>query len=86
MLDYTFGLSPFDFNELFMKSKIESYEGLTKIYQTNQVINQIGLILQGKIVEENVELRSKKIVRYDNAILQLYKRDFNEDPLKVEKN
>jgi hypothetical protein len=69
-----------------MKSKIESYEGLTKIYQTNQVINQIGLILQGKIVEENVELRSKKIVRYDNAILKLYKRDFNEDPLKVEKN
>jgi hypothetical protein len=44
------------------------------------------LILEGKIVEENVEQRSKKIVRYDNAMLKIYKKDFNEDPFKVEKN
>lgn len=69
-----------------MKGKIESYEGLTKIYQTNQTINQVGLILDGKIVEENIEQRGKKIVRYDNAMLKIYKKDFNEDPFKVEKN
>jgi hypothetical protein len=69
-----------------MKAKITSYESLTKIYETNQVISSIGLILQGKIVEENILLRSRKITTYYNEIMKLYRMDFKEDPNKVEKN
>jgi len=49
-------------------------------------VTRIGLVLNGKVVEENVKERSKKVVTYDNAILTFYKKNYSEAPNKVEKS
>ena len=53
------------------------------IYHEKDTIDRVGLVIKGKLINQDITQRVKKIINYDNAVLTFYKKDYSPAASKL---